>query len=55
MNRVLSLLVVGAAWLGVASAKQNVVQGKAFDRLITIWLENQVRLYVPRNPWGPVL
>lgn len=42
MRRPLLLVSGLAACLGVAGAK--LVPGKAFDRLITIWLENQVRL-----------
>lgn len=30
---------------GLAAAAAALVPGKAFDRFITIWLENQVRIY----------
>ncbi|KAK0626346.1 phosphoesterase family-domain-containing protein [Immersiella caudata] len=40
MKQFLFLLVLGVTWLGVASAKQ-IVQGKAFERIIQVWLENQ--------------
>lgn len=37
----LCFILLGLVSLAVASVK--IVPGRAFDRLITIWLENQVR------------
>ncbi|KAK0651636.1 phosphoesterase family-domain-containing protein [Cercophora newfieldiana] len=43
MKQFLSLLALGATWFDVAGAKDSkgIVPGKAFERIITIWLENQ--------------
>lgn len=38
-----SLTSAGALGLGIGEKFQVVPGGKAFDRFITIWLENQVR------------
>jgi len=40
MKQFLSLLALVATWFGVVGAK-HIVPGKAFERIITIWLENQ--------------
>jgi len=47
MNLFISLLALGVTWFEVAGAV-HIKSGKAFDRLITIWLENQVCAVVPR-------
>lgn len=51
MSRLFFLFSWMAAWFGAAEAAQSkLVAGKAFDRFITIWLENQVRSAVVDPP-----
>ncbi len=57
MRRLLLFLLCACLQVATATAAAAIVPGKAFERFITIWLENQVRFltFFPLRPSHPPL